>query len=134
MALQVSNAVRSAMADAIETAIGASPKLRLRTGSAPASLAAAATGTVVAEMTLPADWMAAAVNGVKSLSGSWQDGSADATGTVAHFEIVSSDGATRHLQGTVTGTGLGGDIELQNTSVNSGQAVSITAFNLTVPA
>jgi hypothetical protein len=126
-------AVRNALLDAIESAIGASPKLRLRTGAPPANAAAASTGTVIAEMTLPADWMANASGGTKALSGSWQDASADATGTVGHFEIVSSDGSTRHLQGTVTANGGGGDITLDNVSVNAGQSISITSFNLTAP-
>lgn len=133
MTMQASAAVRNALLDAIETAIGASPKLRLRTGAPPANVAAASTGTVVAEMTLPADWMANASGGTKSLSGVWQDASADAAGTVGHFEIVASDGVTRHLQGTVTVTGGGGDITLDNVNVNAGQSISITSFTLTAP-
>lgn len=44
MAVQYSTAVRNALLDAIETATGASAKLRIYTGSAPANCAAAATG------------------------------------------------------------------------------------------
>jgi hypothetical protein len=104
MAIQLSAAVRNARLDAIETAIGVSAILKIRTGSAPANVAAAATGTVLATLNLPSDWMAAASSGSKALSGSWTDSSADATGTAAHFEITATDGTTRHLQGTVTVT------------------------------
>ena len=133
MTMQASAAVRNALLESIETTIGASPRLRLRVGAAPANVAAAAQGAIVAEMILPADWMANASAGAKTLSGTWQDLSADASGTVGHFEIVAADGVTRHLQGTVTNTGGGGDITLDNVIVNAGQSVTITAFTLTAP-
>lgn len=99
MALQFSVAVGNARLDAIETATGASPTLEIRTGAAPANAAAAATGTVLATMALPADWMAAAASRSKALAGSWQDLTADATGTAGHFRI--NQGATCHIQGSV---------------------------------
>lgn len=99
MALQLSVAARNALLDAIETATGTAPTLEIRTGAAPANCAAAATGTVLATMTLPSDWMAAAASGSKALLGTWQDASADATGTAGHFRI--NQGATCHLQGSV---------------------------------
>jgi len=82
-------------------------------------------------MNLPSDWMAAASSGTKALAGTWSDASADATGTAAHFRIYDSGGTVCHMQGTVTGTGGGGDIELNNTSIASTQVVSITSFVLT---
>lgn len=133
MPIQLSEAVRNAMLDVIETTIGASAILRLRTGAPPANVAAAATGTVIATLNLPADWMAAASGGTKGLAGSWSDSAADASGTVGHFEIVSSNGTTRHLQGTVTLTGGGGDLTLDAVAINAGQQVNITAFTLTAP-
>lgn len=129
MTAQYSVAARNAALDAIETAIGTAPTLEIRTGAAPANCAAADSGTVLATMTLPSDWMAAAVAGAKALSGTWQDTSADATGTAAHFRI--KQGATCHLQGTVTATGGGGDITLNNVSIAVTQAVNITGFTLT---
>ena len=131
MAIQFSVAVRNARLDAIETAIGTSAVLKIRTGSAPANVATADSGTVLATLNLPSDWMAAASSGAKALSGSWSDSSADATGTAAHFRIYASDGTTAHMQGTVTATSGGGDMEVQNTSFTSGQAFSVTAFTLT---
>ncbi len=129
MAFQFSVAARNAALDAIETAIGASPTLNIRTGAPPANAGAAATGTVLAAMTLPADFFANASNGTKALAGVWEDLSANAAGTAGHFEIVQ--GATRHIQGTVTATGGGGDMEIQNTSIASGQAITVTAFTIT---
>lgn len=131
MAIQFSAAVRNARLDAIETAIGASAVLKIRTGTAPANVATADAGTVLATLSLPADWMAAASGGSKAKSGTWSDASADATGTAAHFRIYASDGTTAHIQGTVTGTGGGGDMELDNTSIATGQSITITTFSLT---
>jgi hypothetical protein len=132
MALQLSTAVRNARLDAIESTIGVSAILRIRSGAPPANVAAAATGTVLATFALASDWAAAASAGAKALSGlPVTDSAADATGTAGHFEIVASDGTTRHVQGTVTATGGGGDMTLDNTSIAAGQAVNITGFTLT---
>jgi hypothetical protein len=131
MAIQLSTTVRNSRLDAIEAAIGTAPVLRIRSGSAPANCAAADSGTILAALTLPSDWMAAASGGSKALSGTWQDTSADNAGTAAHFRIYDSSGTTCHLQGTVTATGGGGDLTLDNTSIAAGQTVTITSFTLT---
>lgn len=130
MAHQFSTAVRNARLDAIEAAIGTSAILRIRTGAPPADVAAADTGTILVEMTLPSDWMAAASSGAKAMSGTWQDASANAGGTAGHFRIYSS-GGTAHWQGTVTATGGGGDMTLDNTTISAGQTVTITSCTLT---
>jgi hypothetical protein len=131
MTLQYSVTVRNAKLDAVETATGTSAILRIRTGTVPATCATADAGTVVATCTLPSDWMAAASSGTKALTGSWADSSADATGTAGHFRIYDSAGTTCHIQGTVTATGGGGDMTVDNTSFASGQAFTVTTFTLT---
>jgi hypothetical protein len=131
VAIQLSTAVRNARLDAIESTVGTSAVMKIRTGSAPANCGTADSGTVLATLNLPSDWMAAAANGAKAKSGTWEDTSADATGTAGHFRIYDSGGSTCHLQGTVTGTGGGGDLEVQNTSFATGQAVTVTGFTLT---
>lgn len=131
MAIQLSTAVRNARLDAIETAIGTSAIMEIRSGSVPATCATANSGTVLATISLGSDWLAAASAGAKAKSGTWSDASADATGTAGHFRIFASDGTTCGLQGTVTATGGGGDLTLDNTSIASGQAVTISSFTLT---
>ena len=131
MAVQLSTAVRNARLDVIESTIGTSAILRIRTGAAPANCGTADSGTVLAEITCPSDWMAAASAGSKALSGSWQDASANATGTAAHFRLYDSGGAVCGMQGTVTATGGGGDMEVDNTSFASGQQFTVTTFTLT---
>ncbi len=131
MALQLSVTARNARLDAIETACGVSAIMKLRTGAQPATCATADAGTVVATLNLPSDWMAAASSGSKAMTGSWQDTSADAAGTAAHFRIYASDGTTCHVQGTVTITGGGGDLTLDNNVLAAAQSVTITGFTLT---
>lgn len=131
MALQYSVAVRNARLDVVETTIGTSAVLKIRTGAAPANCGTADSGTVLATLSLPSDWMAAASGGTKAKSGTWEDTSADATGTAAHFRLYASDGTTCHAQGTVTATGGGGDMTVDNTSFAAGQQFTVTSFTLT---
>lgn len=130
MAIQYSVSVRNAQLDALESTIGTSAVLKLRTGTAPATCATADSGTVVATMSLPSDWLAAASSGSKAKSGTWQDTSADNAGTVAHFRIYASDGTTCHVQGTVTATGDDGDITLDGVVVAAGQSITINSFSI----
>src|SRR5574343_168363 len=133
MAIQLSTNVRNARLDAIETTVGTSAVLKIRSGAAPANWAAADSGTVLATVNCPSDWMTAAASGSKSMSGTWQDASADATGTAAHFRLYASDGTTCHMQGTVTATGGGGDMTVDSVSFTAGQSFTITTFTLTAP-
>lgn len=132
MAFQFSDASVHAALDAIETAIGAAAVLKIRTGAAPANVATADSGTVLASLTLPSDWLAAATSRAKVKAGTWQDTSADNGGTAAHFRIYASDGTTAHIQGTV-GQGTG-DLQLDNTTIVAGQSITVTAFTLSGPA
>ncbi len=120
------------MLDAFETLIGPSPSLKIRTGSAPADGDAADSGTVLATLPLPADWMAAAALGVKAKSGTWSDTSADTSGTAAHYGLYTS-GGTRYEQGSVTATSNGGDLTLDTITIVAGQTVTITGYTKTAP-
>lgn len=129
MTIQLSTTVRNARLDAIESTIGTSAVLKIRSGSAPADCGTADSGTVLAALTLPSDWLAAAASGAKAKSGTWQDASADATGTAAHFRIYESTGTTCHLQGTVGTSGT--DMIVDNTSFTATQSFTINTFTLT---
>lgn len=130
MALTYSTAIANARLDAVESTIGTSAILKFRSGAPPATVATASSGTVLATLNLPSDWMAAASARAKSKSGTWEDTSADAGGTIGHFEITASDGTTVGMRGTVTATGGGGDMTVDNTSITAGQAISVTSFTL----
>jgi len=132
MAVQYSVAVRNARLDVIETTVGASPILTIRSGAPPANCAAANSGTVIATLTLPADWMAAAAAGVASKSGTWSDASADNTGTPGHYRIHDSTGTTCHEQGTVTFTAGGGDMTVDvSGSITAGQSFTVNTYTKT---
>ncbi len=130
MAIQLSVAARNARLDSIETVVGTSPFLQIRTGAQPATCATAASGTLLAELPLPSDWMGAASGGSKALAGSWTV-AAVATNTAAHYRIVDNAKTTCHEQGTVTATGGGGDLTLDNVSIATGQTVTVTSFTKT---
>lgn len=127
MAIQLSVAVRNARLDVIETTIGVSPTLEIRTGAPPATCASADSGDLLATLSLPSDFMAAADAGAKALSGTWQV-AASGAGTAAHFRVKAGGGAVG-VQGTV-GEGTG-DLQLDNTDIAAGQVITITAFTLT---
>jgi cytochrome c5 len=129
--MQVSTTIRDAIAEVIETEVGVTPILRIWTGSAPAACATADSGTKLVEMTLPSDWLSAASSGVVSKSGTWEDTSADATGTAGHWRIYESTGTTCHQQGTIGLTGSGEDMEMDSLSITAGQHVTITAASFT---
>lgn len=130
MAIQLSTTVRNARLDQIETTIGTAPKLQFFTAAA-ANCAAADSGTKLVDTACPSDWLAAAASGAKAIAtGPWAL-TGIAAGSVAQFRIKDSSGTTCHLQGTVTATGGGGDMTVDNVVIANAQAVSITAFTLT---
>lgn len=131
MTVRMADAVKNAMLDAYESNIGTSPVLRMYTGSVHATFGTAPAGTLLAELTLPSDWMAAASAGSKAKSGTWQDASANASGTIGCYTL-STSGGTIIEDGSVTATGGGGDIEVDNTSAVAGQAVTITGWTLSI--
>jgi hypothetical protein len=127
--MQYGTTLRNNQLDAIETTIGASPKLQIFSGAAPANCAAADSGTQLAEITLPADFMSAAAAGVKAKSGTWADFGAIA-GVAGHFRIKDNSETVTHIQGTITATGGGGDMTLDNTNIAVGQNVTVVTFSI----
>jgi hypothetical protein len=127
MALQFSTAVRNARLAAIETTVGAAPTIEIRTGAVPANCAAADSGTVLATLTLPNDWMGTPSSGVVDLLGLWEDASSDANGTPGHFRL--KQGSTCHAQGTV-GTS-GADMIVTSVPFVATQPFRVTQFQLT---
>jgi hypothetical protein len=130
MAVQLSTTVRNNRLDQVESTIGTSAKLQIRTGAQPANCAAANSGSLLIEISLPSDWMNAASGGTKTLLGSWT-GSATGTGTAGHFRIFDSGDTTCGIQGSITATGGGGDMTLDNTSIATSQTVTVNSFTLT---
>lgn len=130
MAERLNDAARNRQADSVGDDFN-NGTLKMYTGTQPAA-GAAATGTLLVTITLPADAMAAAASGVASKSGTWS-ATAVATGDAGWFRIESSAGS-RWYDGAVTVTAGGGEIELASISITSGQTVAITSFSVTQPA
>lgn len=113
--------------------------IEIRSGTRPASADTAPAGTLLAEITAPADAMAAASSGACAKSGTWADASADASGTAAWFRVkLSGDAGTtnttdKRLDGNVTVTGGGGDMTVNDTSVVSASPFTINTFTLSLP-
>jgi len=130
--LQYSVPVRNARLDTVESTIGASPLIELRSGDAPANCAAADSGTLLAQGTLPADWMAAASGGSKAKNGTWTIVGL-ATGVIGHFRIKDAGSPdTCHIQGSVGPVGSPDyDMEVDNVNIAAAQQVTVNSFTLT---
>lgn len=130
MTIQLGTTLRNNMVGQYETTVGVTPKLQIRSGAQPANAAAADSGTLLCEITLPSDWMNAPAGGSITLLGTWA-GTGAAAGTAAHYRLKDSAGTVCHEQGTVTATGGGGDLTLDNTSIAVSQAVNVTSWTRT---
>lgn len=125
MAADLMNNLANALLDRFDTEFPAGAILEIRSGAGPGA-ENAATGTLLASITLPATPWAAASAGSKAKSGTWQDTSADGTGTAAHYRLKNA-ADTRRIDGTV-GQGTG-DLSLDNTSIVVGQTVTVNSFS-----
>lgn len=117
-----------AMLDEIESQTGTSAHLIVFDGSIPASCATADAGSTLATLTLPSDWMSAASAGSVAKTGTWQ-GTASGTGTAQYFRIKDSSETTTFVQGTIDTASA--DMIFDNTSVSSGQTITISTFTIT---
>lgn len=130
--MQYSTDIRDAQNNAVESTISTSPILRIYNGTAPANCAAALSGnTLLAQGTLPSDWMAASSSGVVAKAGTWtltgQSGAGAGTaGTF--FRIFDSAGTTCKIQGTF---GVGQEMVPDNNSIANGQSVTVSTFSIT---
>jgi hypothetical protein len=144
MAHSYSALCTNAALDARETLIGASPIIRGYNGTIPADSDTALAGnTLLAQGTLPADWMANAAARVKSKLGTWQfTGQAAAgAGTVMTFyRIYDSTGTTCHVQGSlgvnvplVTNALTAANGNVLNFAATTGALVGMKAIGTGIP-
>lgn len=127
MTLGLSTALRSAMIDAIWTAIGTSGKVRIYSGTQPATGGTATT--LLAELPLSAT-AGTTTSGVGTFNAITNDSSADNTGTASWCRVLTS-GNTAVIDGTV-GTS-GADLNLNTVSIVSGGPVAISSWTITAP-
>lgn len=136
MATRLPTATRNAACDAVVDLFDGGPSagtIKIYTGSQPASANDAATGTLLATVTLSDPAFGAASTGVATMAGTPLSGTGVAAGTAGWARLADSTGATV-LDGNVTATGDGGQIELASTTISIGTTVNITSGIVTMPA
>ena len=114
----------------ISTDVGTSPYFVLFTGAEPAHCATPSSGTQLNSDQLPSTWMASAAAGTASKTGTWTLNGTTG-GTAGYFRIYDSGSATCYIQGSVTITGGGGDLTMDNNIVANGQVITVNTFTIT---
>lgn len=127
MAITLPTASRNTLIDALFDLIDAG------TGAGTLLIGTTAMGTTLATLTFSDPAFGAASGGVATASAITSDTSAAATGTAAACRFQDSD-STAVLDGSVTATSGGGDIELSSVSITAGDTVSISSLTGTQPA
>jgi hypothetical protein len=126
-----SNTLRSIQADAtVDVFDGGS--LIIGKGTKPGANTAHTGADVLVTITLPTPAFGSATDGVASKAGTWS-ATASAAGSATWARFLSSDTLKWHTV-DVTATSGGGDLELDNTSITSGQTVSVATYTFTAPA
>lgn len=129
MAIKLSNAAAIEAADAVTVLLDGGD-LRLRTGAPPATGDAAATGTLLATFTFASPAFAGAVDAnphAEATAEAIANTVGVANGTAGYFEARTSGGTTV-MTGTVTETGGGGDLTINDSDIVVDQVVQITSF------
>lgn len=142
MTFYIANASAIAAADAVVDRVDVGTtnpqgRVRIYAGTVPADADAALGGaTLLAELNMsnPAFGNAVDANpgATATASAIADDTAADATGTATFFRVVNRDAATV-LQGTVTTTGGGGDMEMNSTAIQINATVKINSMTYTQP-
>lgn len=129
MAISYVTALRTTRLTDVVTAIGSLGKLKLYTGGPP-GVNNAATGTLLAVLTLAETACGTVSNGVLTFSAITAEDAALADGTAGYARITTSADATV-AELTVSGTGGSGDVKLNNVNIVTGGEVSISSATIT---
>ncbi len=133
MTLTLSTALRTSIANAIQTAFdsGAACTIQIRSGTRPAGPGTTATGTLLATVALNSTASFTESGGVLTVvDPAAVTGVAD--GTASWARLLNDSTAVMDFR--VTATGGGGDITLSTTTISTGLSVDITGGTITVPA
>lgn len=124
MAITLEDVARNAANDAVVGLcdVGGTGKLKIREGA-----------TVLAEFALAATAFGASVAGSATANGLPLGTTGIAAGTADNYQVTQNDD-TLLWSGTASGTGGGGDLELDNPVIAVSQAVNITSWAHSQPA
>jgi hypothetical protein len=127
------NAACDAVVDLLDAGAGAGT-IDVRVGAQPASANDAPTGTLLATFTLADPAFGGAALGVATLDATPVLATTGlAAGDAGWFRAKDSNGATV-MDGSVTATGGGGQLELNTVTISVGLDLEITAGTVTMPA
>lgn len=136
MATRLSTAAQNAAAEAIAALADAGSgagTIKVYSGSQPASANDAGSGDLLATFTLDDPAFGAASSGVVTLEGTPLETTGADDGTAGWFRLEDSDG-NNILDGSVTASGGGGQMQLNTTTISTGVDVSVTSGTVTMPA
>lgn len=128
--LQMGTALRTARSAVIETTIGTSPHIYIRTGGVETNPSDADSGTLLATVDLPSDWCSQSSGTLTFLSLPLYSNAAVAAGAAAHYRIKDSAGSVVHMQGDVSVTGGGGSMTIDDVNVLVGRILTITGWQI----
>lgn len=134
MALGLATAAKSAACDAIVDLLdagAAAGTIQIRSGTRPATANTAATGTLLATVTLIKPAFGSASSGVATMADPASVTGA-AAGTATWFRALDSN-SNAVFDGDVSATGGGGDLQLNTTTISVGLTVDITGGTITMP-
>lgn len=97
---QWSDTFRNALVALVESTLGTTPKVELRTGAPPANVAASDSGTLLVPCTAASDWLAAPSGGSAAMIGTFS-GTVGTSGAAGHYRLKTS-GGTCHGQGVIS--------------------------------
>ena len=124
----------NAVVDLLDAGAGAG-YIEVRTGAQPASVGTAASGTLLATLTLsdPAFGAATSANpSVATAAAVTSDTNVDATGTAGWFRAYDSNDVAV-IDGSVTATGGGGDMTFDSVSFIAGGTAALTSWTVSLP-
>lgn len=135
MAMRIPMGTRNALASAFAALpdAGAGPGyVEVRTGAQPATGDDAAAGTLLGTLTLSDPAFGAPADAVLTANAITSDEDADASGEAGWFRAFDSDGNSFD-DGSVTGEGGGGDMELDDVNIVAGGTIAVSSWTVTVP-
>ena len=132
MATRISVAARNAAADGVVDLldVGGAGTIEIRTGTQPANPGTAASGTLLATLTLSDPAFGAATGGTATANAIADDTDAAASGTATWFRAYSGAG-TAVIDGSAGETGT--DLILDDAAIVAGGTVSISSWTVTMP-
>lgn len=122
---------RNGFLNVINSSVGPSGVLYIRSGAPPATCADADTGTELLYIQLPNEPFTIPTIGYIEKSGIWSCLSAQSAGVAGHYRIMSA--STCCMQGVCSEISGGGEMQLSTVNIQISQPVTVSVFVITAP-